>query len=105
MKWIYDGPCASVDVAGVTAVKGEPVELPDDVVLGADWFCQGPHEGPATGVPRTQQGPTVRVANESMTVAQLRDIAAGRGVDVPKGARKADLLDLLTPASATLTED
>lgn len=101
MQWIYDGPCASVDVAGVTALKGEPVDLPDDVVLGADWI------GPPTddGSPRVQQGPTIRVANDSMTVAQLRDIAAERGVDVPKGARKADLLDLLIPASATLTED
>lgn len=57
MQWIYDGPCASVDVAGVTALKGEPVELPDDVVLGADWRAVK-HAEPtsATSAPSKRRG-------------------------------------------------
>ena len=31
----------------------------------------------------------------SMTVAQLRALCAERGVDVPKGSKKADIIELL----------
>ena len=37
----------------------------------------------------------VEAVSSDMTVAQLRDIAEGRGVDVPKRASKARLLEIL----------
>lgn len=78
MRMIYEGPYEAVTfpVTGQVVERGVPVEVPDDAVLGADWL-------PAD--------------LDSMTLAQLRDLADVMGVDVPKNAKKADLLDLLTP--------
>lgn len=78
MLSIYHGPYARVDIPelGVTVDRGQPVEVPADVVLGDDW--------------------TDAADPESMTVAELRAALTAAGVAYPTGAKRADLLHLLT---------
>ena len=48
--------------------------------------------------PEGAQAPPVdegRAPLEAMTISELRKLADGSGVRVPKGARKAEIIDLL----------
>lgn len=77
MKVRYEGAFERVDLStlDITAERGEVVDVPDGTVLGDDWIVVGE---PA-----------------DMTVAEMRAALHDAGIDVPKGAKRADLLALL----------
>lgn len=73
--------------------EGSPERL--EALSKAGYFQSGPiaHDGEENGsVGRTD---TAESISADMTVAQLREVANSRGVEVPKRAKKADLLKLL----------
>lgn len=75
----YTGPHPRVDVPAldITVDRDTTITVPDDTVLGSDWTVPG--TDPA-----------------SMTAADLRAALGAAGIDPPKGAKRADLLALLT---------
>jgi hypothetical protein len=81
MQITYPGPHASVDVPSLSlrVARGEQVDVPDDV--GAQLVEQGWQAEPSE--------------LESMTVAQLRDLAAERRVEIESRATKAEILAAL----------
>lgn len=50
------------------------------------------------------EAPPEGAALEEMTVAELQQLAEEQGVDVPKSAKKADLVAALTPAEPDTSE-
>lgn len=102
MQWIYDGPSKAVTFPnGVTAKRGEPVEVPDDAVLGADWLpadlpFEGPFERPDDAHPGVQLADDGRpMADQSLKA--LRRYAAERLDGDYSRATKKTLLSALAP--------
>lgn len=78
----YTGPFSRVHVPslGRDVDRGDPIEMPDGVVLGADWEEVSAERG-------------------DMTVAEMRAALDDLGIDVPKGAKRAELSALLTDST------
>lgn len=93
MKVKYIGRYPAVDVIVETGEvhfeHGEPVDVPSE--LAESLLAQGDNFALADHGP-TPAAPT---ALASLKVAELKQVAADRGVDVPTKATKADLLAAL----------
>lgn len=75
-----------------TILRRNPVYTGDILEAPAGWFDS------EAGYERlTEPTPTTPVGNpnEGLTVAELKAKLEERGIDIPRGARKADLLNLL----------
>lgn len=74
-----------------TTLRRNPIYTGDIIDAFPGW------EGEAGYQRLTEPSPTTPVGNpdENLTVAELRAKLEAMGVDVPKGAKKADLLNLL----------
>lgn len=81
MRLTYPGPHAAVDVPtlGLRVERGAQVEVPDDV--GASLVEQGWHAEAS--------------ALASMTVAELREVAAERDVELDSKATKSEIIAAL----------
>lgn len=79
-------------VGPATTLNRNPVYPGDTLEAPEDWF-----DGEAGWERLTEPTPTVSVGNpsEGLTVSELKARLEAQGVEVPKGARKADLLNLL----------
>ena len=84
---------AIVDVNGVTAEAPKPQ---------APKVEQAPKAEPKAAEPKAEEPAAQAEAPakdlSKMTVAQLKDLAAERGIKVPSGARKAEIVELIQNA-------
>lgn len=86
-----------IPVLGVTVAGGEEIDVPAEI--GRSLVAQGWWEH---GERPTDSDPGIQLADDgremsALKVAELRQVAAERGIDVPKSASKKALLEALAP--------
>ena len=86
--------------AGVYRRYGEEIVVTEErarVIIGAGVAVLANGPAPAVDEPDAPDAPDAPMADdlEAMTVAQLRTLAAERGVDVSQARRKADIIAAL----------
>ncbi len=86
------------DAIRLGLLSGEETEEVARVLDAAKSPQAAPKAAAEPEVDDTEAGDTAEPDLESMTVAQLKDLAEERDVDLPAGARKDDIIEALQDA-------
>lgn len=104
MPYIYTGPAGRLVIAGQTLVRGVPAELDGRAAAAA---AAHPHIASAAlavveaAAEVAQSGQELRATLGEATVAQLRELADERDIDLDGASLKAELVEVI----ATVIED